>query len=348
MKFSPLQLLFIGLFVVAMIISFSVFLDQDMPAEGDANAALEFNRAAKAYADLSPGQADQAGYVYSESNSTEMASNQMSDPARATQSSDDKTRAATLGVRDAQVTVSIGAPNIDFDEQLIAGGVQVSPVRSEDLAPLLQSAARPKGLNIISEVKADPEDPRYADFLENGLAEVMDYLDGVYSERESIDENTEDLALDELLLTEDSDVRVYFLKEGTVFQNTLGIESGGDQSLIFPNASSAHSYYRDADTRSTETNENIPLIPGDYVDLGQLKKGSLVDFFLIRDGARNEDGLVFWVDPESNSDQINHVKLLAVYDDNTLIIGFEDQPGGGDKDYNDLVIAVEINPITGR
>jgi hypothetical protein len=184
--------------------------------------------------------------------------------------------------------------------------------------------------------------------LENGLTEVMDYLDGVYSERDNIDEKTENLALDELLLTEDSDVRVYFLKEGTIFQNTLGIENNGDQSLIFPNASSAYSYFTDAETRSTETNENIPLIPGDYVDLGQLKKGSLVDLFLIRDGAQNEDGLVFWVDPESNPDQINHAKLLAVYDNNTLIIGFEDQPDGGDKDYNDLVIAVEINPATGR
>ena len=328
MKYSPLQLLFPGLVVVATIISYSVLLDQNTPAESDANAALGVNRAAATTADPSPSLVDQAGYVSSESNDTETASTQTNDPVQATESTN--------------------TPNLDFDRQQVAGGQPESPVRSEDLAPLLQSSARPKGLEIISEVQADPEDPRYADFLENGLTEVMDYLDGVYSERENIDENTENLALDELLLTEDSDVRVYFLKEGTIFQNTLGIENNGDQSLIFPNASSAYSYFTDAETRSTETNENIPLIPGDYVDLGQLKKGSLVDLFLIRDGAQNEDGLVFWVDPESNPDQINHAKLLAVYDNNTLIIGFEDQPGGGDKDYNDLVIAVEINPATGR
>ena len=328
MKYSPLQLLFPGLVVVATIISYSVLLDQNTPAESDANAARGVNRAAATTADPSPGLVDRAGYVSSESNDTETASTQTNDPVQATESTN--------------------TPNLDFDRQQVAGGQPESPVRSEDLAPLLQSSARPKGLEIISEVQADPEDPRYADFLENGLTEVMDYLDGVYSERDNIDENTENLALDELLLTEDSDVRVYFLKEGTIFQNTLGIENNGDQSLIFPNASSAYSYFTDAETRSTETNENIPLIPGDYVDLGQLKKGSLVDLFLIRDGAQNEDGLVFWVDPESNPDQINHAKLLAVYDNNTLIIGFEDQPGGGDKDYNDLVIAVEINPATGR
>jgi hypothetical protein len=328
MKYSPLQLLFPGLVVVATIISYSVFLDQDAPVVGDANAALGVNRAGATTADLPSSLGYQADYVPAQSNGTEKASTQTNDPAQATESTN--------------------TPNLDFDGQQVAGGQPESPVRSEDLAPLLQSSARPKGLEIISEVKADPEDPRYADFLENGLTEVMDYLDGVYSERDNIDEKTENLALDELLLTEDSDVRVYFLKEGTIFQNTLGIENNGDQSLIFPNASSAYSYFTDAETRSTETNENIPLIPGDYVDLGQLKKGSLVDLFLIRDGAQNEDGLVFWVDPESNPDQINHAKLLAVYDNNTLIIGFEDQPGGGDKDYNDLVIAVEINPATGR
>ena len=348
MKYSPLQLLFPGLVVVATIISYSVLLDQNTPAESDANAALGVNRAAATTADPSPGLVNQAGYVSSESNGTETASTQTDDPARSTQPSDDETRAATQGVPGAQATESTNTPNLDFDGQQVAGGQSESPVRSEDLAPLLQSSARPKGLQIISEVKADPEDPRYADFLENGLAEVMNYLDGVYTERGNIEEKTENLELEELRLTEDSDVRVYFLKEGTIFQNTLGIENNGDQSLIFPNASSAHSYFTDAETRSAETNEDIPLIPGDYVDLGQLKKGSLVDLFLIRDGAQNEDGLVFWVDPESNPDQINHAKLLAVYDNNTLIIGFEDQPGGGDKDYNDLVIAVEMNPATGR
>ena len=348
MKYSPLQLLFPGLVVVATIISYSVFSDRDAPVVGDANAALGVNRAATTTADLSPSLGYQADYLSSESNGTKTASTQTGDPARATQPSDDKTRPTTQGVPGARATESTNTPNLDFDGQQVAGGQPESPVRSEDLPPLLQSSARPKGLEIISEVQADPEDPRYADFLENGLTEVMDYLDGVYSERDNIDENTENLALDELLLTEDSDVRVYFLKEGTIFQNTLGIENNGDQSLIFPNASSAYSYFTDAETRSAETNEDIPLIPGDYVDLGQLKKGSLVDLFLIRDGAQNEDGLVFWVDPESNPDQINHAKLLAVYDENTLIIGFEDQPDGGDKDYNDLVIAVEINPATGR
>ena len=55
-----------------------------------------------------------------------------------------------------------------------------------------------------------------------------------------------------------------------------------------------------------------------------------------------KDPNIYWVDPESNVDQVNHVKYHGMYNENTMIIGFEDLPGGGDRDYNDLVIAVEL------
>ena len=236
-------------------------------------------------------------------------------------------------------------PLIDRDAQTALGPSVATAESGEGDEPytgLIQSEARPLGLEIIGLVEADPQDEAYMDFKENGLAVVMKYLDGVYEERAAIDSNTENLDLSEMVLEKDSDVRVYFLKEGTVFRNTLGIDMGGDQRIIFPNASSANSYYRDADTRNEHTSEDIPLLPGDYVDIGQMPAGSLIDLFLIQDGARDETGEVFWGDAESNEDQINHAKLMAIYDENTYIIGFEDIPGGGDRDYNDLVIAVEV------
>ncbi len=38
------------------------------------------------------------------------------------------------------------------------------------------------------------------------------------------------------------------------------------------------------------------------------------------------------------------MKFHGMYEENILIIGFEDLKGGGDRDYNDLVIAVELTP----
>ena len=207
---------------------------------------------------------------------------------------------------------------------------------------IVQSPARPLGLEISDYVQAAGSDDASTEFVKHGLPIINEFLDGIFEERHNIAQSTTDLTLEDLTLKGDANVRVYFIKEGTVFKNTLGIHTEDSQSLIFPNASSAHSYYGDADTRSKETNEDIPLIPGDFVDLGNLKAGEILDFFMIQDGARKEDNPVFWTEAQRNTDRISHTKLHGIYDDNTLIIGFEDIPGGGDKDFNDLVFAVEI------
>lgn len=209
---------------------------------------------------------------------------------------------------------------------------------------IIQSPARPRGLGIRDTVRPAASDPASSAFANEALPIINDFLDGVFEIRGIIDESSPNLVLEDLVLPSDSKVRVYFINEGTVFHNSLGINAKDDPYLIFPNASSAHSYYQDAESRVTETSESLPLIPGDYVDLGNLNQGDLLDFFLIHDGARREESPIFWPESERNVDHTNHAKFHGVYDENTLIIGFEDSPGGGDLDFNDLVIAVEITP----
>lgn len=82
MKYSPLQLLFPGLVVVATIISYSVFVDQDAPVVGDSNAALVVNRAAAKTADFPSSLSYQADHVPAQSNGTEIASTQTNDPLK--------------------------------------------------------------------------------------------------------------------------------------------------------------------------------------------------------------------------------------------------------------------------
>ncbi|MGB0371394.1 MAG: DUF4114 domain-containing protein [Opitutales bacterium] len=216
----------------------------------------------------------------------------------------------------------------------------------EKVPDILQSSARPRGLIIREFVQAAASDEASRAFAENALPDINDFLEGVFEERATIDESAPNLMLEDLILDRDAHVRVYFVKEGTVFHNSLGLNAKDEPYLIFPDASSAHSYYTDKDTRAEETREDIPLIPGDFVDLGLMNEGDLLDFFLIHDGANtdrpDEETPIFWAGEDRNADNTNHVKLHGVYDDNTLVIGFEDIPGGGDRDYNDLVIAVEI------
>jgi hypothetical protein len=92
-------------------------------------------------------------------------------------------------------------------------------------------------------------------------------------------------------------------------------------------------------TRST----SAPLLPGDFVNLGTIEGGSKLNFFLIANGA-NGGGRVYSTDISTNPDGLNHVVAFtyALPGSPYLIIGFEDLFGGGDKDFNDLIFAVDI------
>ncbi|MGI9241424.1 MAG: DUF4114 domain-containing protein, partial [Verrucomicrobiales bacterium] len=128
----------------------------------------------------------------------------------------------------------------------------------------------------------------------------------------------------------ESEARVYFVSEGAGYHNTLGFNltgsgiSSGDPQLIFPDST-------DPDWVS----------PGDFVDLGTLEAGTSLDFFLIANGA-NGGSNVFTNDSTANPDGIQHMVSFALEGSPYLLIGFEDLLNGGDRDFNDLLFAVEI------
>jgi len=78
---------------------------------------------------------------------------------------------------------------------------------------------------------------------------------------------------------------------------------------------------------------------------GQLEGGSIYAPFLIANGRpeallegnQNNDPAVYFPFLGANADGVDHVRLLG---DNTF--GFEDLPGGGDGDFNDLVLQVKF------
>jgi hypothetical protein len=78
---------------------------------------------------------------------------------------------------------------------------------------------------------------------------------------------------------------------------------------------------------------------------GLMQGGSIFAPFIVANGFPEQildsnpsnDVLVYFPFIAANSDGIDHIRLLA---DNTF--GFEDLPGGGDLDYNDMIIAVSF------
>lgn len=222
-------------------------------------------------------------------------------------------------------------------------GVEAASAQTQNQ---FQDAARPFGIGIAGPVMQAASDAASASFQQNDLPGLLNFVNANLSESQSL-ADVAAVALDpsKLTLGTDSTVRTYFLSEGAGYRNTLGYtpvdaQSGatGSQSLIFPDASSHNQYFAEGLDVSSD---NTPLAPGDFVDLGTYNAGTLIDFFLIADGA-NGGNNTYTADSSSNPDGIQHIVSYAIPGSPYLIIGFEDLFGGGDMDYNDLVFAVDI------
>jgi hypothetical protein len=211
----------------------------------------------------------------------------------------------------------------------------------------LQSAARPYNLSIVAPVQVAASDAASKDFQTHALPGML------ATERKLLPEyqyhSAKDLAaisLDpsKLVLSADTTARVYFLGEGAGYQNTLGISTTGGgplspgSAMIFPNASNSVSFGGSgAPLRSTSE----PLLAGDFVNLGTLKAGSALDFFLIANGAVGGTDFVS-TNQSLNRDGIVHAVATAKAGSPYLVISFEDMKGGGDRDYNDVFFAVDL------
>jgi hypothetical protein len=210
------------------------------------------------------------------------------------------------------------------------------------------------GLELAGKVELAGSDSRSETFQKEVLPEIQKIVNLNLAERVSMGK-VETFALDpkQLALSYASNVRVYFVGEGAGYQNSLGFYTteysqqmgigATDAKIIFPNASSNSSYMGESDVWRTPSN---PLLSGDFVDLGTQTAGTQLSYFLVSNG--NQGGRsVLTTDPTNNPDKLQHVVsfAMAVANSPYLILGFEDMLGGGDKDYNDVVIAVDIGRI---
>ena len=215
----------------------------------------------------------------------------------------------------------------------------------------VQSGVRPFGLEIVNKVQVAASDAKSQTFQKETLPGLSKLVNEKLSEREKIDDSSMLLDPSKLKLKTDADVRVYFVGEGAGFANSLGFTTDGSASvksdtaaLIFPNASSSGGGFEPGET--VRRSEKEPLAAGDFVDIGRIKGGSTLDFFLIANGA-NGGNQVFTTQTSMNPDGINHVVSFAYLakDSPYLILGFEDLLGGGDRDFNDLLFAVDVGAI---
>jgi hypothetical protein len=204
----------------------------------------------------------------------------------------------------------------------------------------VQSTARPFGLDIVDKVQLAGSDAASATFQYSVLPGLSSYLSSALPEGRGVNDRAHLLDPSKLKLATDSNVRAYFIGEGAGYENSLGFNTAGggvtsgNPELIFPNASTGG-------RRTAST----PLQAGDFVDLGTILGGQKLDLFLIANGATRSPGEVYSTDSSVNPDGINHVVSFATIHDSYLVIGFEDLLGGGDRDFNDLLFAIDIGAL---
>ncbi len=230
----------------------------------------------------------------------------------------------------------------------IAAAIALTASLSAQTPSNQQAGARPLGLEVAGPVNTAASDSKSYSFQTQDLPDILSIVNDKLGERAAIDDSLLQLDPTKLDLSHSADVRVYFVGEGAGYHNTLGINTTGtgvnqgDPELIFPDASSRNRYVDGpASDRQAGRNRSNPLAPGDFVDLGTIEGGSTLDFFLIANGAFGGSN-VYTTDAAVNPDRINHTVALASDGSPYLVIGFEDLYGGGDRDFNDLVFAVDI------
>ncbi|WP_262693625.1 DUF4114 domain-containing protein [Kordiimonas aquimaris] len=225
-------------------------------------------------------------------------------------------------------------------------GMSFYPSYASTVSPV-QSSARPFGLDIIGTVQLAGSDDKSAEFSQNALPGLQAIVNNTLTESQSIG-NLSSIALspNDLLITNTSNVRAYFIGEGAGYRNSLGVYTGdsaealtGDASLIMPDASTSSSYYNP--TGSSYRSRYAPVASGDFVDLGEFASDTQLNLFLIANGASGGTDTYF-TDIDLNPDGIDHFVVLATPDSPYVLVGTEDLFGGGDEDYNDVVVALDI------
>jgi len=245
-----------------------------------------------------------------------------------------------------------------------------STLSAQTVSPV-QSSADPHSITVAGPVMLAGSDAASQSFDNTVLPNLTSFVQSALPERQN---NTASSAFEidpnKIVLATSTDVRVYFVSEGAGYHNSMGVASqmpsdptpynSWDQAvaptskLLFPDASSTEGSVTDGTGTYGTRTLSEPLLPGDFVDAGTYAQGTKLDFFLLSGGANNYWANSFSTDGALNPDGFSqHVAAFTTHlfaapqlNSPFIFLSFEDSWGGGDKDINDVVIAVDVGAAT--
>ena len=235
---------------------------------------------------------------------------------------------------------------------------------SGEVSPV-QSKADPYGMKLAGQVMQGGSDEASKSFDQNILPSLNKFIKSALPEYQN---NTKSVAFqidpNKLVLATKTDVRAYFVSEGAGYHNSIGVDAvtpgnnpknsynevtAASSKLIFPDASSTEGAVSDGAGKYGTRTASEPLLPGDFVNVGTFGKGTKLDFFLLSNGANQPWANVISADSSLNGDGFKqHVAAFTTklfvpkLNSPFVFLSFEDLWGGGDKDINDTIIALDI------
>jgi len=235
----------------------------------------------------------------------------------------------------------------------------------------VQSTAAPYGLKTVGTVMQAGSDAASKNFDATVLPETLAFIKTALPESKN---NTASEAFEvdptKIVLASAQAVTATFIYEGAAFHNSIGFDAlalgqsdplnnwnevtASTSSLIFPDASSGSSGYKEGDSIPGVRTPSQPLLPGDFENIGTFSKGTKLDFFLLSNGANNYWANVFSTQESLNQDGFTqhaaafttHIFAVPQLNSPYLFLSFEDSWHGGDKDVNDTIIALNVGVAT--
>jgi len=171
------------------------------------------------------------------------------------------------------------------------------------------------------------------------LAAVTDIFPDLAETQSITDSTTVGIDPSALTLTADATVTVYFISEGAGYQNSFGWY---DASTDPTSADNRNTVWANASGTGEGLAGGGSLDSGTAVEIGTFEAGTELGFFLVANGNQNPDGYIYTTDANYNPDGLAHLFAGLLPEEGLLAIGFEDLYGGGDNDFNDLIIAIDI------
>lgn len=221
---------------------------------------------------------------------------------------------------------------------------------SDGTPDAIQATDDPLNLNIVGPVMQAGSDAAAQQF-QAALPQALNFIAANLPEGVNNSGNQALFAIDpaKITLATTVNLQAYFVSQGGDYSSTLGFNttgvgvSSGNPQIIFPDVASQEDFNPNPATVYGARTPSQPLLPGDFVNLGTYAAGTALDFFLIANGANGGGPVYNSGGAAANPDGFNHVAAFTTSANSPyLFLAFEDLPNGGDQDYNDDIIAINL------